>query len=145
MANQNERASYEEEERNLGRESPCRIGGDPSEEGRDAMRNIVERNAAARAPTVYGKVRRDHLEEIESLRRQLRRVSERNHAAFDQGFKAAAKMVEAGTTLEQLLEASGVVSAEWEDTSPIEMLPLFEDEEENTNVDIIPLPSLPSL
>ncbi len=109
------------------------------------MRNIVERNAAARAPTVYGKVRRDHLEEIESLRRQLRRVSERNHAAFDQGFKAAAKMVEAGTTLEQLLEASGVVSAEWEDTSPIEMLPLFEDEEENTNVDIIPLPSLPSL
>lgn len=59
-------------------------------------------------------------QEKERLRLQLRRMSERNAVAFDQGFAAAVRMVEAGADLERLRAASGVVAADFEDTSPME-------------------------
>lgn len=57
-------------------------------------------------------------DEIDQLRRQLRRAVERNSSAFDQGFAAAVAMVAAGADAEQLRRASGVVACEWEDTAP---------------------------
>lgn len=60
-------------------------------------------------------------EERERLRRQLRRLLERNSGAFDQGFQAAIAMVAAGATLERLREASGVVATDFEDTSPMNL------------------------
>jgi len=58
-------------------------------------------------------------EEVGTLRRQVRRITERNLRAFDEGFAAAVKMVEVGADLHQLHGASGVVSVEWEDTQPV--------------------------
>lgn len=57
-------------------------------------------------------------DERDRLRQQVRRLSERNHRVFDEGFAAAVKMVEAGADLEQLRAAAGVVAGEWEDTAP---------------------------
>jgi hypothetical protein len=67
----------------------------------------------------------------EALIRQLRRVTERNLTAFDDGFRAAVDMVEHGATLARLKAATGVVSTQWEDTQPIELF------EEPTLVDMI--------
>jgi hypothetical protein len=57
-------------------------------------------------------------DERDRLRQQVRRLSERNHRVFDEGFAAALKMVEQGADLEQLRAAAGVVAGEWEDTLP---------------------------
>lgn len=101
------------------------------------MRQIIERTA----PTVL--MKRHLEEEVAALRRQLRRVSERNSAAFDQGFLAATKAAEAGADPQRLLEMSGVVSAEWADTMPIEMpVGLFaESDAEDTYVEIQSFPA----
>lgn len=67
-------------------------------------------------------------DEIERLRRQVRRLSERNALAFDQGFQSAVTMVEAGADLHQLRAASGVVANDWEDTSPTSTRDISSDE-----------------
>lgn len=70
-------------------------------------------------------------EEIDYLRRQLRKITERNLSAWEQGFAAAVAMAEAGATPARLREATGVVSIPLEDT-----LPQFAIDEEPTQVDI---------
>lgn len=64
--------------------------------------------------------------QLDRLTRQLRRATERNMRAFDEGFGAAVRMMAAGADLEQLRGACGVVAMEWQDTEPVEML--FESE-----------------
>lgn len=59
---------------------------------------------------------------IASLQRQLRRLVERNAQAFDQGFAAAIALVQGGASVDRLREASGVVSCEFGDTLPVELL-----------------------
>lgn len=68
------------------------------------------------------------------LLRQLRRATERNSRAFDEGFEAAVVMVQNGADLEQLRAASGAVAIEWSDTAPIEIVA------HDTFVDGTPLP-----
>jgi hypothetical protein len=75
---------------------------------------IVERQRRD-TPVESGRDERDR------LRRHVRRLSERNAVAFDEGFAAAVRMVEAGADLERLRAASGVVAANHEDTSPTEL------------------------
>jgi hypothetical protein len=83
---------------------------------------IVEKNSATTRSLRLPRAQTAPVEdEREVLIRQLRRVTERNLVAFDQGFKAAADMVARGADLEQLVAATGVVSREWEDTEPTEM------------------------
>ncbi len=107
------------------------------------------KETAARADTVP----LEEESEVTRLRRQLRRATERNSKAFDQGFAAAVDMVARGATLERLRDAAGIVSDEWRDTAPIEvpeieldraLATLERDEhqfDEPTLVDAPPVPS----
>ena len=88
-----------------------------------------------------------------SLRRQLRRVSERNAKMFDQGFSAALDMVERmrdcpiDQIIGRLRAASGVVADQWRDTAPVERVDIEPDDtaptddgfEEDTLVDAVPV------
>jgi hypothetical protein len=67
------------------------------------------------------------LDEVDRLTRQLRRATERNMRAFDEGFGACVQMVAAGADLEQLRAACGVVAMEWQDTEP-HSAPVFDDD-----------------
>ena len=94
------------------------------------MKAIVERT---RAITVESNRTR---QERDDLVRRLRRATERQHQAFDQGFAAAVRMLEAGASLERLREASGVPANEWEDTHPVPRVEF--DSAPDTDVTIVP-------
>jgi len=57
--------------------------------------------------------------EVERLTRQLKRATDRNVAEFDRGFQAATLLVKHGADYDRLVEASGVVAGEYEDTEPV--------------------------
>lgn len=92
-------------------------------------REVYERGRA-KTPVESGRDHRD------ALQRQVRRLSERASTAFDDGFAAAVRMVEAGADLEQLRAATGVVSGEWEDTEP-QSVPWLDDT--HATVEMAPL------
>lgn len=81
---------------------------------------LVERvrEGAVKDHDDYGRTRKIRVDELERLNRQLRRATERNMSAFDEGFGACVQMVERGADIEQLKAACGVVAMEWQDTEP---------------------------
>jgi hypothetical protein len=72
-------------------------------------------------------------EQNDTLARQFRRAKARNTDAFDQGFDAAVRMLEAGADLEQLRAAQRHQSLGHDDTQPIA---LPEEFNVDTDVDI---------
>jgi hypothetical protein len=65
--------------------------------------------------------------DLDRMTRQLRRATERNMVAFDEGFGAAVLMVANGADLEQLKAACGTVAREWQDTEPVALVDWDED------------------
>lgn len=91
---------------------------------------IIERNRSRRSED------RDLLAQVETMTRQYRRVRARNTEAFDQGFAAAVRMLEAGADIDRLRDAARITSIVNEDTQPYSV-PLGEfDDAPDTDVDV---------
>ena len=72
-------------------------------------------------------------DELDALRRQIRRLNERNNAQFDLGYRACLALAEAGAPIERLRDASGIPQlAEHVPTQPV-----FPFDDETTDVDAV--------
>lgn len=76
-------------------------------------------------------------EEIEVLRLQIRRLTERSNAQFDLGYRACLRMAEAGAPIDRLREASGVPHLAFDNEPHVPTQPFHPFDDEITDVDAV--------